>query len=179
MGGRRRAGLDFEQRVQDHLSQRRAFCGVGARAQLVEQHQVPGRHLVHDGYDVGHVGGEGGQALLDGLLVANVRVHFLKGGKLRAHGPRNVQAALGHQGHEAQGFQGDGLAAGVGACDDQRGKLLTQPQGAGHHRVPGNERMPDAHQVDDAVLVHLGPHAVQFPAEHALGKYKIQMGQDG
>ena len=38
--------------------------------------------------------------------------------------------------------------------------------------------MPHPYQVDDAVLVHLGPHAVHFPAEHALGEHEVQMGQN-
>ena len=45
---------------------------VGARAKLVEEHQTSLAAFVENGYDVGHVGREGGKRLLDRLLVADI-----------------------------------------------------------------------------------------------------------
>ena len=78
--------------------------GSGAGAQLVEQHQgIPVRPL-QDAHGVGHVRGEGGQVLLDALLIADVREDLAEDAEFRADPRRNVQAGLPHEGEEADGL---------------------------------------------------------------------------
>ena len=77
--------------------QRRPLHRVGARAQLVEQNQAVVVRLPQNFHCVGHVGGEGGQALLNGLLVAYIRQNPVKYPHRGAAVGGNVQAALGHQ----------------------------------------------------------------------------------
>ena len=67
MGGSRRARLDFQQRIQNHLGQSRALGGVRPRAQFIKERQIPGRHRIHNGYDIGHMGREGTEALLNAI----------------------------------------------------------------------------------------------------------------
>ena len=64
------------------------------------------------------MGGEGREILLDGLVVADVGQHGIEDGKLGAVGG-DGNAGLRHQSQQADGFQGHGFAAGVGAGDDQ------------------------------------------------------------
>ena len=92
VGRRERSHADVKQPGQDALCQRRAFGGVRARAQFVKQHQVPGRHLVHDLHDVRHVPAEGAQALFDALLVADIREHLLEHRQFRSQVRRHLQA---------------------------------------------------------------------------------------
>ena len=73
-----------------------------------------------DEIDVGDVRGEGREILLDGLIVADVGEDGVEDGKLGAVGG-DGHAGLRHQGEQADGFEGDGFAAGVGAGDDRVG----------------------------------------------------------
>ena len=71
-----------------------------------------------DEIDIGDVRGEGGEILLDGLVVADVGEDGVEDGELGAVGG-DGKAGLGHQREQADGFEGDGFAAGVGAGDDE------------------------------------------------------------
>ena len=78
--------------------------GVGAAPQLIEEDEGLLVGLGEHAHDVAHVGGEGGQGLSDGLLVADVRQHppaNLDGAAVPGGG---VQAALGHEGEQADGL---------------------------------------------------------------------------
>ena len=68
-----------------------------------------------------HVGAEGGERLLDALLVADVGVDGGEDGQAAALVGGDGQAGLGHQAEQADGLEGDGLAAGVGPGDEQDG----------------------------------------------------------
>lgn len=94
MRRRQRPHTDVQQSLQNRLCQCRALSRVSTRAQFVEQHQIIRRHLVHDGHNRRHMPGEGGQALLDGLLVANIGEHLLKYRQLRPQIRRDLQARL-------------------------------------------------------------------------------------
>ena len=69
---------------------------------------------------------EGAKALLEALFVAYVGVDSLKDGYLGVGFGGDVHAALGHEYHQADGFQGYGFAAGVGAGDDEQFELVAQ-----------------------------------------------------
>ena len=177
MGGGQGTHLFLQQGGENGLGQGRALGGISARPQLVKERQVVGGYLVEDTHDVGHVAREGGQALLDGLLVPDVCKHLLEHRQLRAQVRGDLQARLGHEGKQAHGFQGHRLAAGVGAGDNQRGELPAHPQIGGHHHRPVNEGMPPTDDVDKALPVQLGGNGVHLPAEQPLGKGEVQLGQ--
>ena len=105
------------------------------------------------------MGGEGGQGLVDGLLVADVRQH---GGAHPHRGAvrrRDVQPTLGHQGEQAQGFQGDGLAAGVGAGDDQGIERSAQGQVVAHGGLGVQQGVARPFQLNAAAQHRFhGPH---------------------
>jgi len=81
-------------------------------------------------------GREGAEALLNALLVADIRVDALKHRQCGAWGCRDMQARLGHEAEQAHRFQGDRLAPRIRPGDDQNMEILTQPNVNGHH-VPG------------------------------------------
>ena len=118
--------------AQDGLGQGRPLLRVGAGTQFVDEYQGTGGYLVEDSPQVLDVGAEGGQRLLDALLVANVGVDTVQQGKLGGLGG-DVQAGVGHQSQQADGLEGHGLAAGVGAGDDHYPVGATQFQADGHH----------------------------------------------
>ena len=141
VGGSRHPAAVFAAEFDEADGQRCALRRVGARSQLVKQHQRLVVALIYDLDNVFHMGGEGGQALLDALLVADVRQHLGENGNGAAVVGGNVQAALGHKGQKPDGLQSDGLAAGVGAGDDQGIKVHAQPHGDGHDLFCVNEGM--------------------------------------
>ena len=74
------------------------------------------------------VGRKGAEALGQVLGVADVGEDRPKGAQLAAFVHGNGDAALGHEGQEAQGLQGHGLAAGVGPGDDEKAVLGVEGQ---------------------------------------------------
>ena len=61
-----------------------------------------------------------------------------------------METALGHQRQKADGLEGHGLAAGVGAGDDQRVEALPQPQVVGHRLGRVQQGMAGLFQLDTA-----------------------------
>ncbi|MPM18475.1 hypothetical protein SDC9_64886 [bioreactor metagenome] len=164
-GGQLRAGAAHP--LDNCHSQRRALHRVRSRAQFVEQYKGPPVRLLENLNNAGHVGGEGGQALLDALLVSHVRQHPLVYGNLAPRRRRNVQPALGHQCQKAQRFQADGLSAGVGAGDDQRVEAVADFNIDGHGLCPVQQRMAGLAKDHGPIPPQLRAHAVQLIGELA------------
>ena len=132
MGGGGHQGPHAPDRLDDGGGQGRALYRVGARPQLVKENEGAVVCLLQNGHDVYHVRRESGQGLVDGLLVPDVRQHRGAHPDGRAVAGGDVQAALGHKGEQAQGLEGDGLAAGVGAGDHQSVEVFPQIQVVAH-----------------------------------------------
>ncbi|OPZ77330.1 MAG: hypothetical protein BWY77_01722 [bacterium ADurb.Bin431] len=92
---------------------------VGSRAQLVNQDERALIGLADDLVETADVGGKGAQAFLDVLFIADVGKNRGKDRQAAAFPCRYVHARLRHERKDAQGFQGDRFAAGVGAGYDQ------------------------------------------------------------
>ncbi len=198
---RRRKGRDaaIAQVIQQRHGQRRAFLRIGARAQLVEQHQALRVGLLQDVDDVGHVAGEGAEALLDALLVADVGVDAFEDTQLAALVNREHHARLRHERQQADGLERDCLAARVGPRDHDEVGVVIEIDVNGHDRLLIEQRMTRPVQVDDragvrqlgtlvlAMLVrrfawlerhHLGQRGIERVGILRLGKGKIQFRQD-
>ena len=163
--------------LDDGDGQRRALHRVSARAQLVKEDQTPVVRLLQYLHRIGHVGREGGQALLDALLIAHIRQNAVEHlhGALVSGG--DVQPALGHQTQKPDGFQRHRLAAGVGPGDDQRVEGRPQRHGDGHSLGRVQQRMPRPAQVDAALFPHLRPPRVHGVAQLRPGEDGIQLHQ--
>ena len=92
------------QLLQQADRQRCALGRVGAGAQLVQQRQRAGTGQFQNPGDAFHVAGEGGQALLDALLVTDVHQIFLKmtDGAVLVGG--NQKSILSHGIEQARGL---------------------------------------------------------------------------
>ena len=117
---------------------------------------------------------EGGQALGNGLLIANIRQNGIKGGEHTAVTGRNMKAALRHERQQSDGFQGDGFAAGIGACDDHGIKIRAQPQRNGNDLFGVDQRMPGVAQLYPALVVHDGGPGPHLIAQLGLCENHIQ-----
>ena len=169
--------FDMQQPCQDALGQGSTFRGIRSGAQFVKQHQVPGRHLVHNLHDVGHMSGESGQALFNALLVSDIRKHLLKYSQLCSRIRRHLEARLGHQGKQTHGLQCYCLTAGIRAGNDQGSKLFSKPYCRGHYLFRINQRMTSADDLQVSFIVHLRAHAEKPAAQQSLGKDEIQLRQ--
>ncbi len=118
MSGDHRHAADAAEVSGDRDGQGGAFFGIGGGAEFVQQHQRLRGRGARDEIDVGDVRGEGGEILLDRLVVADVGEDGVEHGEFGAVGGHG-QAGLRHQGEQADGLQRDRFAAGVGAGDDE------------------------------------------------------------
>ncbi len=76
------------------------------------------------------MGGEAGEVALDGLRVADVGVDAGEEGELCFFGG-DGDSGLRHEGEQAEGFERDGFAAGVGAADDELAGFGWEDDGEG------------------------------------------------
>ena len=74
------------------------------------------------------MGAEGRKRLLNGLFVTDVRKYLLEDGQLCSLRRRQKHPRLHHQRKETHQLQGHGLAAGVGARDDESVLSVSQFQ---------------------------------------------------
>src|ERR1044071_6845282 len=98
--------------------QRRAFFGIGGRAEFVKQDKRMGRGGARDEINVGDVRGEGGKILLDRLVIADIGKNGIKDRQPRRGGGHG-NAGLRHERQQSNGFEAHGFAAGVGPADDE------------------------------------------------------------
>ena len=104
MGGGQGGYPHLAQPLQNGHGQRRAFGGIGARAQLVKERQGPRGHVFQNIDDIGHMRGKGGQRLLNALFIANVRVYLVKHRNLRTVIGRDLKPRLGHERQKPHGL---------------------------------------------------------------------------
>ena len=164
--------------LNDGNGQRRALHGVGAGAQLVKEQQAVLVRLPQNLHGVGHMRRESRKALLNALLVAHVRQHAVKHPQPAPVVGGDLQPALRHERQQADGFQGHGLAAGVGAGDDQSVILIPQLQRNGHRLGLIQQRMPCPPQHDAALSGEKGHGGVHPVAKLRPCENDVQMHQN-
>ena len=162
VGGGGHQGPHLPGALDDGGGQGRALDGVGARPQLVKEDQRLVVRLPENAHNVHHVGGKCGQTLGDGLLVAHVGQHPAEHLYPAVVGDGDMQAALGHEGEQADGLDGHRLSAGIGAGDYQGVEVLPQHQVVGHRPVRIQQGVAGLPQVQAALHDSggAGPHPV-------------------
>ena len=83
-----------------------------------------------------------------------------------------MQAALGHEGEQTDGFQGHGLTAGVGAGDDQCIKITAQIQIVADSGLGVQQRMAGLTQLDEVTQRRL--HSPHFGGQLGPGEDAVQ-----
>ena len=163
------------QLLDDAHRQRRALGGVGARAQLVQQDQGVFVGVVQNAGDLFHVAREGGQALLDALLVADVHQILTEHADGALLMSRDQQAVLCHGAQKARGFQGNGFTAGVGAGDDQGVVLLAQSHVHRNHLVLVDQGVAGLFQIEPHAVRHLWHVGLLFQRQTGLGQQHVDV----
>ena len=155
MRRRRNASTALAAELDDGNGQRRTLGRVGSGAELIKQHKAVFVADLKNLYNILCMRRERGKRLLDGLLVADVSENLLVDVDRAAVVGRDMQAAFGHEREKADGLERDGLAAGVGAGDDERVKITAEAHRDGHDGLAGDERMAGADEVQLPVRPHL------------------------
>jgi len=100
------------------------------------------------------------KALGDALFVSDICIHGVEEGHFAAFGGGQMQPGLGHGREESAGLERHGLAARVGARDDERRKILSHPKRDGHDLLFVDQGMPAFADDQGAVrVVDDGGHA--------------------
>ena len=115
------------------------------------------------------------QALLNALLIPDIRIDLMEHCQLRAVACRDVEPCLPHQGEEPDGLKRHGLSSGIRAGDDQESKIF--PQG---HRDRDNglliqQRMPSLADPDASFFVKDRTASPHGEGQSAPCKNKIQI----
>src|SRR5262245_12330522 len=107
----------FEQIVENCARQCRALLWIGACTEFIEDDQRALVDLLKDADDVCDVTTECAEGLLDGLFIANIRIHRLEAGQLRAASRRDMESTLRHKSEQTNGFEGNRFPTGIRTCD--------------------------------------------------------------
>ena len=175
MGGSQRDRPQPAEAFKDGSGQRCALGGVGAGAQLVQQHQ---RSVVSDGQQLDYIPNmsrKGRKTLLDALFIADIDQHMVKNRYLAALGGGDHHAAGRHQAEQADRFERDRLTAGIGAGHDQHTVILADGDVDGYNFIPGNERVTRLDKADAAVLADGGDRTVIGDSEPRLGQTDVDV----
>ena len=153
MSSGNRADAALMQVVQNGNRKGSTFGRVGSGTQFVKQAQGISIGLLQDGNNAGHMGGEGTEALLNALLVANICEYFRKNRKLAAIQRRNMKACLSHEGKQSDGFQAYGFTTGIGTGDDQKVKILSEVDVNRDYLFRRKKRMTSLSDLD--IVIHI------------------------
>ena len=96
VGREDREAAPLDEPVEEAHGDGAALLRVGAGAELVEEYETLGAGLVRDAADDAHMPGEGGEGLVDGLLVAYVGVDRVEDREARLEGRGYGQSELVH-----------------------------------------------------------------------------------
>ncbi len=112
--------------------QGRALFRVGAVADFIHQDERARTRLLHHAHQMFQVGAEGGLAIAQTLLVADVREDVIEDGQFTTIARRKWRADLIKEGHEPKGLEHDGFTAGVGPAHQEQTLICIQAEIQGH-----------------------------------------------
>ncbi len=159
------------QRLEQRLRERRALDRVGARRDLVEQHERARPGDRDDRGDRPQVARERREAARDRLLVADVREDLLEHGQPRRASGWS-QPALVERGCEPERLQRDGLAARVRARHDERAHARERQ--VDRDRRPRLEQRMARLDQHDVVVLHDGA-AARALREPSRGHREVEL----
>ena len=170
---------------EDRLGNGAAGRRLRAGAEFVDEHE---RVLVSVGEHIAHVreeGTVGTQVVLEVLVVADAHGNAVEDRKLGALGCGDEHAPLEHILEQSDRLQADGLAAGVGAGNQQDALLRAQRDGERHDAAPfARERLLQQRVARlaqrQAAIVRDDRHAGhEVERRLRLGHQEVQLADEG
>ena len=83
--------------MEDRHRKRRPLCGIRPRAELIEETEALLIRLPQDANRIAHMGGKGGQTLLNALLISDIGEDLPEKRELRALRRRDEKSRLPHE----------------------------------------------------------------------------------
>ena len=163
------------QPLQNTDGQRCTLGRVGARAQLVQQGQGRRAGQLQNAADPLHMAGEGRQALFDALLITDVNEIFVKMADNAALMRRDQEPVLRHRVEQAGCFQRYGLAAGVGAGDNEGVIVAAQLNVHRHDLFLVDERVAGLVQLEIDLVADGGHKGVLLHGQPCLGQQQVDL----
>ena len=102
-----------------------AFGRISTGTELVEEDEGALICLIPEGDNICHMRRERTETLFNTLLISNVSVDFIKNGKLRVVGCRDMQTGLSEQCKQSDGLQGDRFSSGIWSGDHEHREILS------------------------------------------------------
>ncbi|HRJ21321.1 MAG TPA: hypothetical protein PLF84_19910, partial [Bryobacteraceae bacterium] len=165
--------------VEDGDAEGAAFIGVGGAAEFVEQDEGAGLGGFDHFADAGDVGAETGEGVFDGLVVADVGEDVGEDGE-GGFGGGDGPTGLGHEGERTGGFHGDGLAAGVGAGNEEGAQGAVEGEGEGDDAFPLAAKEVVEEGVAGVLEVKDGGFVGGESGDDGVGLYgEVGAGEDG
>ena len=177
MGGSRHQRTHLSAIFNDGNRQCCAFLWVRTGTQFVKQDQIIRSALFHNCNGIFHMCREGGQRLLNALLITDIRVNVAEQTDRTLLIGRNMHAGGCHQAQQTQGLEADRLAAGIRSGDNQRVIVITQRNINGHGFFLVQQRMSCTNQIYLCGFTELRCTGIQLEGIICLGKNKIQLAQ--
>ena len=175
VGGRHQQYTTAAQLLNDGNSQCGTLGRVGAGTQLVQQHKGVRHSQFQNTGDFFHVAGEGGKALLNALLIADVYQKFIKHADLATLVCRDQKTALCHSAQQTGGFQGNCFTAGVWAGDDKRIILPAQRNVHRNTLLRVDQRVAGADQIKGRICAHSGLEGLQLQRKPRLCQQDVDL----
>ena len=175
MGRRHEQTALTAQPFQNADGQRCTLGRVGACAQLVEQGQRGVARQVENAADPLHMAGEGRQTLFDALLITDVNEIFVKMADNAALMRRDQEPVLRHRVEQTGCFQRYGLAAGVGAGDNEGVIVAAQLNVHRHDLFLVDERVAGLVQLEIDLVADGGHKGVLLHSQPCLGQQQVDL----
>ena len=187
MGRHQAPRAPLQHPLQDRLREGGALVGIGAGAELVDQHQGALVGALHHCLEVVEVAGVGAQAGLDALLVPDVaqqRVDPREPGRLsprsaagaRRPTGRHEEPARRHHRRQPEGLEEHRLAAGVRSGHHQQAVLRGQLERVGDATL--DERVAGVGEHHASGLVDLGAGEAPVAGEAGAGVGEVELRHD-
>ena len=160
---------------QNGNGQSGALLRIGAGAQLIEKDQGFFIRHLPEGDNIGHMAGKCTQALLDALLIPDIREYLGEQRQFRVFRRGNVKACLSHQREETDGLQADRFAACVGAGDYEQVEVPSDPDIDRHYFFAVDQGVSCPVKIHDPFFIKIGSSGVHFLCQGSAREYEIQL----
>ena len=161
--------------IEDGNGDGTAFGRVRTGTEFVCQDEVFRPAVLEDVDKLLHMAGKGTQVLGNILFVADVGKDVAEDGQFRRFTDGDEQAGLMHEDQKAQGLHGNGLAARVGACNEQDAVIAADDDGIGHDVLGVDEGMAGLDEPDFPRLGNGRTAGLHLQGQLSLGKGEFQL----
>ena len=175
MRGCHSADIAAVQMGQDGNGKRRPLGRVCPGAQLIEEDEGALIYLFQERNNICHMRGKCTQALLNALLVTDIRIDLMEHCQLRTVACRDVEPCLSHQSEEPDGLKRHSLSSGIRAGDDQESKIFPQGDCDRDNGLLIQQRMPSFADPDASLFVKDRTASPHGEGQSAPCKDKIQI----